>query len=538
MGTPEVAKFDQEYDYIIVGAGSAGCVLANRLSADPAVRVCLLEAGKGDQTFLVQVPGMVAGVMSSGERNWGFETVPQPGLNGRRGYQPRGKVLGGSSSVNAMVYIRGHRKDYDDWAAGGATGWSYDEVLPYFKKAENREAGANQWHGQGGPLNVAQLRSPNPVGDVFIEAARELQLPLSDDFNGKKQEGIGHFEVTQINGERCSAAKAYVTPVLESRKNLTVLTEAYVQRLVLEGKTTTGLELMVKDAPVRLAAAREVILSAGVFQSPQILMLSGIGDKEELDRHGIALCHHLPGVGRNLHDHIDYVVSHKSSCKDTLGLSVGNILKIPNEVMKYRMRREGVFTTNYAEAGGFLRTDPTLAQPDIQFHLVVGIVDNHGRERHWGHGYSLHACVLRPKSRGTLTLASSNPEDAPLIDPAFLQEREDLDVLHKGVLMARRILAAPAFDDIRGDELYTQGVPDEQMGGEIRKRADTLYHPVGTCKMGTDDMAVVDPSLKVHGIKRLRVVDASVMPEVVSGNTNAPTIMIAEKAADIILDKA
>ena len=340
------------------------------------------------------------GAMVTKGHNWAFETVPQPGLNGRRGFQPRGKVLGGSSSINAMIYIRGHRKDYDDWAAGGATGWSYEEVLPYFKKAENREAGANDWHATGGPLNVAKLRSPNPVGDVFLEAARELQLPMNDDFNGATQEGIGQYEVTQINGERCSAAKAYVTHVVEDRPNLTVLTKAQARHIILDDKCAKGVDCLIEGTPKRFRALKEVILSAGAFQSPQLLMLSGVGDRSELEKHGIDLQHALPGVGKNLHDHIDYIVNHKSAATETLGFSFSTVAKLPREISAYRKEKRGMFTTNYAEVGGFLKTDPALDQPDIQLHFVPGIVDDHGRKRHWGHGFSLHVCVLRPeKSR-------------------------------------------------------------------------------------------------------------------------------------------
>jgi len=524
----------ETFDYIVVGAGSAGCVVARRLSDDPKVRVCLLEAGKPDKSFLIHVPFGVAAILPTKLANWAFKTVPQPGLNGRIGYQPRGKTLGGSSSINAMVYIRGQAEDYDRWAALGNDGWSYADVLPWFKRAQNQERGADDYHGVGGPLNVADLRSPNPVAGRFLQAAEELQLPRTDDFNGPRQEGIGSYQVTQINGERCSAAKAYLTPVLD-RPNLTVLTQAQAQRLLLEDGRAVGVAYRRDGRDAEVRARGEVILSGGAFQSPQLLLLSGIGPAEELRRHGIAVHHDLPGVGNNLQDHIDHVLSYRSPSRDAVGMSLPGIARILTSIPEYRRRRTGHLTTNFAETGGFLRSDPGLDRPDLQLHFVIGIVDDHSRKRHLGHGYGCHVCLLRPKSRGRVGLQSADPMAPPLIDPNFLAEEEDLEAMVRGFKVTRQILEAPAFSEIRGEPLYFgDATSDEAIRDDIRARADTVYHPVGTCRMGNDGDAVVDSRLRVRGIAGLRVADASIMPEIVSGNTNAPTIMIGERAADFI----
>jgi choline dehydrogenase len=526
-----------EFDYVIIGAGSAGCVLANRLTEEDGATVLLLEAGGKDGSLLVRMPAGAGSLFKSRNAyNWGFETAPQPHLNGRRLWWPRGKGWGGSSSINGMVYVRGHARDYDQWRQMGLEGWAYRDVLPYFRRSEDFEAGADPYHGVGGPLGVSWGRSANPLFAAFVEAGREAGHPLTEDFNGRQQEGMGFYQLTIRNGERASASFSYLHPAL-NRANLFWETGARTSRILIEKGRAVGAEFVKKPAaqPIAVRVRREVILAAGAAQSPQVLKLSGIGPAAELRRHGIPVVLDHPDVGENLQDHLDVLLAH--AC--TRPITAYTVNKGLNKLavgLDYMLRRKGPGRENFLEAGGFLKSRAELDRPDLQLHFVNAIVKDHARVEMTEDGYCVHACQLRPQSRGAVTLASADPFADPVIDPNYLAAEEDRLALRASVKVVREIFSQPALAPFRGPEREPGPTvrTDAQIDAWIRETAETIYHPVGGCRMGVDDRAVVDASLRVRGLEGLRVVDASVMPTLVGGNTNAPTIMIAEKAADMI----
>ena len=516
-----------EYDYIIIGAGSAGCVLAGRLSEDPSNRVLLLEAGGKNWHPFIHMPAGLSKAATMNSVNWSYDTEPEGELNGRRLYWPRGKVLGGSSSINAMCYCRGHHKDYDLWAEAGCEGWDFDSVIPWFKHSEDRPGDSSEFHGQGGPLKVQDLRFHNPLSDTFIEAAHQAGHPETTDFNGAKQHGFGLYQVTQDRGRRCSAADAFLKPA-KKRDNLSVITHAHAKCVLLDGNRAVGVQAQVRSR-TREFNGGEIILCGGSVNSPQLLMFSGIGPAQHLAETGISVRHELPGVGQNLQDHLDIctlVESRQTITYDRMNEFLAGL--------RYLLTRSGPVSSNIAEGGGFIISRHAMDErPDIQMHFVPALLDDHGRNTLPGHGMTIHACSLRPTSRGEIRLTTTDPLMPPAIHANYLTTEYDQRMMIECARLSREIFNQQAFAQIRGQEIFPgeEARTDDDLLDFIRRKAETIYHPIGTCKMGIDNMAVVDPQLKVRGMESLYVVDASVMPTLVSGNTNAPTIMIAEKFA-------
>lgn len=526
-----------KFDYIVVGGGSAGAVIASRLSEDPALQVLLLEAGGKDTNPFIHIPFGLSILTRFEGIGWGYHTAPQEALDDRELFWPRGKTLGGSSSVNAMCYIRGQKEDYDRWESEGAIGWNFNEVLPYFKRSENYFAGEDEYHGEGGPLHVSPLAHTSKLSDAFVQSASVENYSVVDDFNRDEREGLGYYHVTQVNGQRCSTAKGFLSQAFH-RQNLTVLTRVAAEKVLIKQGRAQGVQVREKGKVQRYFANSEVILCGGAINSPHLLMLSGIGPRKHLESMGIFVQHDLPGVGQNLQDHLDAIVQFTCKAKEGYAVAGGMVGKYIKAGFDYLFKRNGIFSSNIAEAGGFVRSSLATQGPDIQFHFLPAILQDHGRQLAFGYGYGVHVCCLYPKSRGSVTLQSNHPADHPLIDPGYLTHPDDQQVMIEGVKIARKLLAAPSFAEFEGTELYPgeDAQSDEDLLSFLQERAETIYHPVGTCKMGreSDPLAVVNNQLKVFGVAGLRVVDASVMPSLIGGNTNAPTIMLAERAVDFI----
>jgi choline dehydrogenase-like flavoprotein len=530
---------EQGFDFVVVGAGTAGCVLAARLSEDSRCRVCLIEAGGDGRSRYVDIPGAIALAQRSEALNWRFETVPQPHLDGRRIPVPRGRGLGGCGLINGMVYFRGHPSDYDAWAAAGAAGWSYREILPYFRKSENNENfGQSDYHGRGGPINVRTVTRPNALNFAFLEALASLGYPMRDDLTGADTEGAALRQLTVRAGKRDSTARALLAPAL-GRPNLTVLTGTRATRLILEGRRVRAVEALGDRGTVVVRTNRDVVLAAGAIQSPQLLMLSGIGDADHLASFGIEVRHELPGVGRNLHDHLASPVHMSMEDPTSYGISLRALPRDLVNLAEYLLLRSGPLANNIFESAAFVRTLPGLDKPDVQLVFQPAKRPSPSFPFPLGHGFAVSPVALYPASRGRLTLASADPLAPPRIDPNLLAATQDIEPLIRAIRLARRIFAAPAFARFKAEESVPGAAAqsDAQLAAYIRAGAYTIHHPVSTCRMGTDPMAVVDPQLRVAGLEGLRVADASVFPSIVGGNTNAVVVMVAEKAADLLLGR-